>query len=356
MYGSTFNCGIEKIGDNHVTKFYFESLNDKFTPENNQGEQIEKSINMLLDIVFNPLLESGRFKEEYVNSEKNNIKQLIESKIDNKDSYAASRCIEEMYEGKGYGLYKYGYVEDLDNITAENLYEYYSKLMATCKIDIFVSGDISKNPVEEIVAKNENIVKLDCRDGIITRLATKQEPPVNGAKVIEEKMDIAQGKLVLGITLDTSKKGSRFPAALYNVILGESATSKLFQNVREKESLAYTIRSRYVKQKANIYISAGIEVEKYEKTLEIIKEQLQDMKTGNFTEEDLNNAKKYLISGIKSVKDEQDSEIVYYIGQEFAEELTTFEEYEEKVNTVTREDIEKIADSVQINTVYFLRN
>ena len=107
MYGASFDCGIEKIGDNHVIKFYLESLNDNFIPKNDNNLIFKESIELLLDIIFNPLTENNKFKDEYVESEKNNIKLLIESKIDNKDQYALNRCIEEMYKDKPYGLYKY---------------------------------------------------------------------------------------------------------------------------------------------------------------------------------------------------------------------------------------------------------
>ena len=191
-----------------------------------------------------------------------------------------------------------------------------------------------------------------------------KEPPVGcadspldkGAKVIEEKMDVGQGKLVIGLDVGLSEKDAKFPISIYNVILGESATSKLFQNVREKASLAYTIRSNYVRQKNNIYIRSGIEIDNYDKALKIIKEQLKDMKEGNFTEEDLKNAKKYMESGIRAVQDEQDSEITYYIGQELSGSLTTFDEYLQKIEAVTMEDVKKAADAISINTVYFLRN
>ena len=130
----------------------------------------------------------------------------------------------------------------------------------------------------------------------------------------------------------------------------------MFQNVREKASLAYTARSNYVRQKNNIYIRCGIEIENYEKAVKIIKEQLEEMKNGNFTKEDLQNAKKYMISGLQSVQDEQDSEITYYIGQELSGRITSFEEYEEKIKSVTREQIEEIANKININTIYFLRD
>ena len=357
MYGASFDCGIEKIGDNHVIKFYLESLNDNFIPQKNKISALAESINLLLDIIFNPFIENNRFKDDYVETEKNNIKLLIESKIDNKDQYALNRCIEEMYKDKPYGLYKYGYVEDLEKINSENLYNYYLELINTSKIDIFVSGEVNKEEVIEIVKNNENINKLRGREPnyIVNNEQTEEKKDIQ-AKEIQDKMDIGQGKIVIGLDVEVKDYNSKFPVSMYNVILGESATSKLFQNVREKASLAYTARSNYVRQKNNIYIRCGIEIENYDKALKIIREQLEEMKNGNFTEEDLQNAKKYMVSGLQSVQDEQDSEITYYIGQELSGKLTTFEQYIEEVNKVNIEDVKNVAKNININTIYFLRN
>lgn len=357
MYGAVFDCGIEKIGDNHVIKFYLESLNDNFVPNSNKNNVFKESIDLLLDIIFNPLKENNAFKNEYVESEKNNIKLLIESKIDNKDMYALNRCIEEMYKGKPYGLYKYGYVEDLDKINSNNLYEYYKELINTGKIDIFISGELETENVENVITNNKNIEMLKERN---PKYITNNEQTENKERAtenfIEDKMDVAQGKLVIGLDVNINDYNSKFPISLYNVILGESATSKLFQNVREKASLAYSARSNYVRQKSNIYIRCGIEIDNYEKALKIIKEQLEDMKNGKFTEEDLTNAKKYIISGLESAQDEQDSEITYYVGQELSGQLTTFKDYTENINKVTMEEVKKVANNININTIYFLRN
>lgn len=357
MYGASFDCGIEKIGDNHVIKFYLESLNDNFVPEDSKQNISRESIDLLLDIILNPLTENNKFKDEYVEAEKNNIRLLIESKIDNKDQYALNRCIEEMYKDKPYGLYKFGYTEDLEKINSQNLYDYYNELINTSKIDIFVSGELKKEDIIDIVKNNENIEKLKEREAnyIVNNEQTESKEAVQ-EKEVEEKKDVAQGKLVIGLDVELTDYNSKFPVSLYNVILGESATSKLFQNVREKASLAYSARSNYVRQKNNIYIRCGIEIENYDKALKIIKEQLEDMKNGKFTEDDLVNSKKYMISGIQAAQDEQDSEITYYIGQELSGMLTTFEEYETKINEVKLEDVKNVGSKVKINTIYFLRN
>ena len=173
---------------------------------------------------------------------------------------------------------------------------------------------------------------------------------------MHESKDVTQGKLVIGLDIDFYKPNSRYVICLYNVILGESATSKMFQNVREKAGLAYSARSTYLRQKNNIFIRAGIEIENYEKALNIIKEQLEDMKNGNFTDEEIENAKKYMISGIKTVQDEQDSEITYYLGQELSGKLISFEDYMKNINSVTREQIVEIANNINMNIIYFLKN
>ncbi len=354
MYGASFDCGIEKIGDNHVIKFYLESLNDNFIPKEANQDLLKQSVELLLDIILNPLVEKEAFKAEYVKAEKENIKVLIESKIDNKDAYAYNRCVEEMYKNEPYGLYKYGYIEDLEKIDEKNLYKYYKELIENSKIDIFISGELNIEKTANLVAQNQNIIKLPEREAHISN--NPREIKNKEIQTIEDKMDITQGKLVMGLDVNEQDPEAKFKIAIYNVILGESATSKLFQNVREKASLAYTARSNYVRQKSNIYIRCGIEIANYEKAVKIIKEQLEDMKNGKFTEEDIKNAKKYMTSGIESIQDEQDSEITYYLGQELSQKLITFKEYAEKIEEITKEDVKEIANKISINTIYFLRN
>lgn len=220
MYGASFDCGIEKIGDNHVIKFYLESLNDKFIPENNNQKMLKESINLLLEIIFNPLIENNKFKDEYVETEKNNVKLLIESKIDNKDQYALNRCIEEMYKNKPYGLYKFGYVEDLDKITPESLYNYYLELINTSKIDIFISGELNTQETVENVKNNKNIKKLTQREPnyVVNSEQTEQKEKTQ-IKEIQDKMDIAQGKLVIGVNVEATDYDLKFPVSMYNVIL-----------------------------------------------------------------------------------------------------------------------------------------
>lgn len=353
MYGASLDCGLDKTGDNQVLKFYIETVNDEFLPQEAEN-MLKTSLEKIFEFVFNPYLENGCFKKEYVEQEKENIKQIIDGKIDNKARYSLDRCIEEMYKDKPYGLYKYGYVEDMKNINEKNLYEYYQQLINECKIDIFVSGIIDEE-TENIIKNNENIIKLKDREPqynepeIIAKRTEKEND-------VQESMDVTQGKLIIGMDLDIDDDNLRFDVMIYNSIFGGSANSKLFQNVREKASLAYTASSSYYRLKNNIFINCGIEIKNYEKALEIIKQQIEDMKKGDFTDEEVENAKKGIIASIKTIDDEQDTEITYFFSQELSNSKCSVEQYMDNIKTVTKEKVIDIANKVSINTVYFLKD
>ncbi len=353
MYGASFDNGIDKTGDNHILKFYLESINDEFLPQTDEN-MLKTSCEKLVDIVFNPLIENNEFKNEYVEQEKENIKRIIEGKTDNKARYAFDRCVEEMYKDKPYGLYKYGYLEDLESITAKELYKHYKKIISECKIDIFISG-IVDNKAIKFIEENKNIKALNPRKNnvVINSLEPKEKVE---KKEVKEEMDVTQGKIVIGLDLKLENENQKYDAMLYNAILGGTAMSKMFQEVREKASLAYAAGSSYIRYKSNIFIKCGIEIKNYEKAMKIIRKQLDDMKAGNFSEEDITNAKKSIISTIKSIDDEQDTEITYFLGQELSNDKISLDDYIEKIEKVSREGIIKIAEGVNVNTVYFLKN
>lgn len=223
MYGADFNCGLDKTGDNHILKFYIETVNDEYLPQDAEN-MLKQSIEKLSEIVFNPYLENGTFKKEYVDQEKEKIKQIIEAKKDNKARYAKERCIEEMYKNEVTGLYKYGYIEDLEKINEQNLFEYYKELLNRCKIDIFISGNLKNAKVREMIEEDENIGKLSEREPDFKVSEVEIKAPVEKENVITESMDVVQGKLVIGLDIeideeDLKNEDLRYQAFVYNSLL-----------------------------------------------------------------------------------------------------------------------------------------
>ena len=354
LYGAGLDCGIDKIGDNQAIKFYIESIDNKYTL--NGEDLLKDSLDLLIDLIFNPLLIKNEFNEKFLDNEKENLRKLINGKINNKDLYAFNSCIENMYESKGFGLYKFGYLEDLENITNSGISAHYHKLIKEAKIDIYISGNFEESSIRDILENNEILKNINPRkeNYIVNNPSTEVAKKVEKPKRIQEKMNINQGKLVIGLDALSTQANKTNIGIVFNSILGDGANSMLFQNVREKAGLAYTAHSTFNKLKNNIFIRCGIEIENYEKAVNIIKEQLENIKCGKFSERDIQNSKNYIISGIKSIETEQDTQIVFYIGQEISKIRYTIKEYIDSISSVTKQEIVDFARQTQINTIYFL--
>jgi predicted Zn-dependent peptidase len=347
MYGASFNCGIDKTADYCVLKFYIETLDDQFLIEDNK--LTEEAIKLLIDIVFNPLVKDNGFDEEYVEQEKENLKKVINSRKDDKSMYATNRCIEEMFKNQPFGIYKYGYEEDFSKINAQNLYAYYKEIIKSAKINFFMAGKINEINDKEI---ENNILKMTGNVENIEIPSYEIEKRLN-EQIIKESMDVSQGKLIIGLDAPAENK---YTMAMYSMILGGGANSKLFQNVREKAGLAYSAGTLYMKMKDAILIRAGIEIANFDKAVKIIKEQINDMKDGKITDDEFNSAMQLRTSLIRLIPESQQDIISYYFDQELNNENISIDEYIQEIKKVKKEDIIEIAKQVKINTIYFLQN
>ena len=244
LYGTSLNCGVDKVGDNQIIKFVAESIDNNYTLD--KEDLIKDVVDLLVDVTFNPFMENGKFKESAIETEKEHLKDIIEGRINNKDEYAYTRCLENMFEFDGYGLYRFGYLEDLEKITLEEISQYYLELIQHAKIDIYVSGNFEEKHIENILRENTILQGLAEREPeyVKQELSTEEAKKVDSPKEIQEKMDIKQGKLVIGYNIFDKQQNFRNIGIVFNSILGDSANSMLFQNVREKAGLAYTARSR----------------------------------------------------------------------------------------------------------------
>ena len=339
LYGAGFNCGVDKLGNYHVLKFYLETLENTYTLNNEN--LLQEGVNLLLDIVFNPLVENNGFNKLYLDQEKINLQRLIESRKDNKALYAKERCLENMFADESYSLYKYGSVEDLASINEINLYAYYKDLLKDCKIDLYITGNnIDNIKVSEILSKN------------LPQIPNMHMAP-NKPNVVNEIQDVTQGKLIIGLDVDDKNKTA---VSMYNTILGGGANSKLFQNVREKASLAYSAGSSYIRRKNVILIQTGIEIENYDKAVKIIEEQLEDMKNGKISDDEFNSAKQLIVSSIELIEESKEDMITFYFDQNLFEEHLNITEYKEMIKKVTKDDVIKVAQKVKEDTIYFLTN
>ena len=349
MYGAVFDTSVDKIGDKQAIEVYISSINNKFALNNE--DLMSESLNFIYDVIYNPYLEKCVFSKKYVESEKKTIREIIRGRINEKGSYALNECIKEMFGDEPYGEFKYGNEKDLKAINEKQLYKQYLKILAEGEMHFYISGDIEKKKIMEFFYS-----KFDKRDVPVDN-AVRTAKNLNlrkEEKKIVKKMKVTQGKLVLGYDVDVDIVKDFYKMTLFNTILGASANSKLFQNVREKESLAYTIRSTYLKHKGVMLISAGIELNKYEKALELTKKQVQDMCEGNFSDEDLKDAKTFLENVYRSVEDDQTSKIELSLANFTLGVTSDIQTLIDGFNSVTREDVIEVANKVRLTTLYYL--
>ncbi len=348
-YGANLSIAINKRGEKHVLRFTIETVNGDYVGDK---DYIYEVIALLKSIIYNPVLEKGYFRKDYVEQEKENLRHKIEGRINDKRSYALDRCIEEMCRNEKFSIYPLGNVEDLKNINEDILYKHYQNVINTSPIEIFYVGEYDEKLVEYIKEvgqiERENVLTLP-REQIISGVKTKN--------MVYEDMDVTQGKLVLGY-----RTGIPYEDRLYNGlivasdILGGGPNSKLFRNVREKESLAYYITSTIFKYKSIMLIDGGIEFDNFEKTIDIVKKQIEEVKNGNFTDEDIEISKKSIKSSTESIKDSIFLISEYFFSQILSEDNRSLEEVLSDIDSVTREEITEAMSKVVLDTIYFMKN
>jgi len=351
LYGASISAGAMKKGDNQLIVFTVQFVSDSFI----SGTITNEVADLLAEFVLNPKTVDGGFDREFVKQEKTNLKNFIDGLINDKKAYAAARCNEVMFEGDPYGICEYGYVEDLEDIDEKNLYDFYKTMIKSSAVEVFASGSFDAGKIKTALEQKFGAALGDrCAKSVKSGLAVRED----GIEVkrVTEEMPTSQSKLVMGFNCGIEPTSREYYALMmFSCIFGGSPFSKLFNNVREKLSLAYYVFSALDRQKSCMKISAGIEADKFGAAYDEIMLQLEKMKTGDFTENEITSAKKYLATGMGSIKDSMGATEDFYMGQILLGSNETIDSLTECLNAVSRDEIQAAANAVQLDTVYFLK-
>lgn len=353
LYGSGLGIDGSKKGEQHVLSFRFEVPNEKFIA--NSSKLNDEAISLLREVINEPFVNHNKFNATIVEREKETLRQRISSVIDDKLDFAQMRLIDEMCEDEKYALHILGYEEDLEVITPSNLYDYYEEILMKDTMDIYVVGDFDS---EDMQTKLE--VAFDTKTRKIkqeTSNAPLNQLSIRKIKHIVEKQELQQAKLHIGYRTNTTFKDPEYAALLvFNGIFGGFPNSKLFMNVREKHSLAYYAASRIESYKGLMFVFSGIAPEDYNKAIEIIELQFDDMKEGNFTEDILNETKGLLINDYLETLDHPQGIIELFYQGIIADYNVTPEDLIDYIRTVTHEDVVNVGKTIIKDTVYLLTN
>ena len=354
-YGASFDVNVEKYGDLYNIEFIVEGINKEFLP--NKEDVIEDLINFLYDMIYMPNINNNSFDENIVKREKEFILDKIRTKKDDKLRYGVLKMEEIMCKNEGFGMYVYGDEDTVNKITPSSLYSHYIKILDNSCITIIVSGNLKG--YENI----ENVIKDKFKDKINTSKTysdllynTHKNREIDIINENFEKSDTSQSVMSMGIRIKNATKDDFYTLSLYNAILGSTPSSKLFQNFREKESLAYTVRSRYYRFKDMILIYAGIEGKNYQKAKQVIIEQINDIANGNITEEEFIASKESIIADLK----EWDDSKIALAKMTLANILIlknnniTVEDMIDKISKVSKDDVIEIAKKMEIEEIFLL--
>lgn len=347
LYNIGVGAGSSISGNYQILSFNTTFLNEKYT----EVGMNEKSLQFFLDFIFNPNVTDNKFLNQAFLNAKNILKEDIESFNDIPSRYAFSKLYESMCPNTSIAYRNTGYMEDLESITVENLYEYYQELLKKDIVDIFVIGDIDINQFEELIKHNfkVNTLKRNNVSHFIEQTNFKRIP-----KVVKEAKNVNQSILIVASKLkDITPFERLYVLSVYNHILGGGPDSKLFQEVREKNSLCYYITSTHTGVYNLELISAGIDLKNYEKALKLIKHEIKEMAKGNFTDEDIEKAKINAKAALKEIEDAPGGMVSIYEAHEYLG-YDLLEEREKNIDKVTKEDIMKVIKKIKMDTIFLL--
>lgn len=350
MYGAILDSDVSKNGDLQIIELSIQFIDDKFAIS---GEKmVEKSAKLLSDIVFAPNLdENGLFPEKDLELERNYLIDTINSDLNDKRIYAIRKALAMTFEGEPFGINRYGYVEDAEKITGEELAKAWRELIKTSRIEIMFVGQGDHSVAEKIFS--DRIATLDRVPNMYKRAEIL---PYSEYKEAEETMDIVQGKLVMtfrmGAPKDEKEKNS---ARIFSALYGATPFSKLFMNVREKMSLCYYASSHFDRLTGVMTVDSGIEFKNREATQKEVLSQLESVKNGDFTEEEIEETKKIIKNSLGSVCDSLEMIENWYTGGILNDSVLTPEEDAANIDAITREDILSAANKAKLTTVYFLK-
>lgn len=349
LYGASVNTVVRRIGDYQTTGIYCGFIEDRFALP---GDAVlQPMIELLVQLLLEPLTQDDGFCREFVESEKRNLVSTIEAELNDKRAYAAGQLLRIMCKKDTFGIPRLGEKQWVREIDAKGLYAHYQKILAESPIEIFYVGSREKEQVASLLMPlleriSRNYLPLPPQTGF---------QDAGGAHK-QENMDVAQSKLCMGFTVPVTSHHPDFAVMqVLNVIYGGGMTSKLFQNIREKLSLCYSVGSGYYGAKGLLMVSAGIDGEKEEQVRQEILNQLDACCRGDITDEELHCAKAELLSGLRGIHDSPGAIENYYGTAAISGVSRLPKDHMAAVEKVTLEQVAQMAAQVKLHSSFILK-
>ena len=353
LYGAAVEPVVRRIGEIQCIGFYGSFPEPDYLPG---GEALlGDTCALMAQLLLDPATRGGLLLPQYVDSEREKLLDIIRSRMNDKRSYALTRCIEEMCCYEDFAVSRFGSESEAENIHYKKLTRHYRELIQTCPVEIFYCGKTDFKAVSAAMREAFSTMprgEIDYDIGTDLRMNAVEDH----VRFVEEEMDVTQGKLVLGFRLGECMEERNIPAIfVFNAVYGNIATSKLFMNVREKLSLCYYANSILSLQKGVMFVSSGIEFDKMEAARDEMLAQLDSVRRGEITDDELRSAKKAVASDLRAEQDSIGELEGFYLSQAIDGLDYGPEELAALAEDVTKEDVQAIAKSIECDLIYFLK-
>ena len=347
LYACDIATNNQRLGNYVFTSFHLQVLNDRYTEKGN----FEKAVEFLSEIIFHPDVEEHAFRKDKLDLVKYNTVVSLSSIKEDSTSYSMLRMAEAYDKDSPVSYRMIGYLEDLEKITEENLYESYLQMIDLDYADIFVVGDFEDEEMLSIIKKYFKFKKIKKEKA---SYFLEEKKPRKRRLFAKETIENTQSKLSIACPIAKLTPYERdYVLPLANFIFGGGSDSKLFKEVREANSLCYTIRSISNKFDQLMIITAGIDRSRFHKTVELISELMDEMRKGHFSENDIHVACQFFHTSMEEMEEDENRMIREVLSQNILG-LEPMEERIKKMNTVRKQDIVKLFKKIQMDTVFLL--
>lgn len=355
LYGATVSWRAVSVGERHIFKISCEILSNKYRLPDDKTDILYEVAKIILEILFNPLLDENRLlPESNFESEKKLAIDAIRAKINDQKAYSAEQCRKIMLDGAPAGISVEGTEEQIEKITLQQASENIEYFLKNAVLECYYIGRDNVDGVISLVTDAFSRLGREDRElvGGEKALIRQENSPL---REVSEMMNVSQGRLNIGCTCGVIMSDEDYPAmSLFNEIFGGSSVAKLFMNVREKQSLCYYCYSSHNSATGTVMIGCGIKPENREKAYLEIEKQLLAMQSGDFTDEEIETAKRTIISGARQIYDSPAALEAFGFRRILAGVAEKPEDLMKKIESVGRDEIVKVAQKVKIDTVYFL--
>ena len=347
MYGASFSATTAVVGQNRVMRFTMQGIKNQYCL--NGEDLLAEMTDVLLGVIFRPCLENGGFISDWLEVEKFKLREEIEGEINDKRGYCVKMAQRKFFKDNINGVERLGYLEDVDGINPVELYNCYLEMLENSTVEIFVTA-----PQDDAIKQKFAQAFEDKCNGANSILPIEIMPQAQ-AETYSESMNIVQGKVCLYYTSKRKlTEEERYHMLVASAIYGGTASSRLFKNVREKQSLCYYCAAAYNGFTGSMRVDSGVEHENCDKVVQAVQAELDNLIKGEITEKEINETKLVLLNSLDAAHDGLHAMEAWYLNEVIRGTWTTPQQVKEKVKAVTEQQIKDVLSLMHLNVVYKL--